>query len=70
MSRSKRLLPISRLLIEDAVELDAADKDVTALKMQLDNEAKIAEEGGAKFAAVKGTAREYAANAYKLLEES
>jgi len=69
MSRSKRLLPISRLLIDDAVELDASDRDVKALKMQLDNEMAIAEASGAQFAPVNGTARDYAANAYKLLDE-
>lgn len=69
MSRSKRLLPISKLLIEDALALDASDRDVKSLKMQLDNEMAIAEASGRQFAPVNGSARDYAANAYKLLDE-
>lgn len=68
MLRSNRLLAISELLLQDALALDPHDRDVT--KFMEDVARRQAEIGakGISQANIGGTAREYAANAYALLE--
>lgn len=68
MLRSKRLLTICELLIEDAVRIDPNDKDVRRLNERVASEKAAAEAEGLSLADVTGTARDYAYNAYKLLD--
>jgi tetratricopeptide (TPR) repeat protein/ABC-type dipeptide/oligopeptide/nickel transport system ATPase subunit len=68
MLRSKRLLGISELLLQDAVALDPHDRDVNKFIEEIARrKAQYAAEGVTQ-ATVSGTARDYAANAYSLLE--
>jgi tetratricopeptide (TPR) repeat protein/energy-coupling factor transporter ATP-binding protein EcfA2 len=66
--KSPRHLSIAQLLINDAAQLEPADRDVKALKDKITSELLVEEAQGVKQAAVTGTTQEYAANAYKLLE--
>lgn len=66
--KSPRHLSIAQLLINDAAQLEPSDRDVKALKDKIAGELLAEEAQGVKQAAVTGTAREYAANAYKMLE--
>jgi tetratricopeptide (TPR) repeat protein len=66
--KSPRHLSIAQLLINDAAHLEPADRDVKALKDKIASELLVEEAQGIKQAAVTGTSREYAANAYKMLE--
>jgi len=65
---SPRHLAIADLLIEDALEYEPTDRDVRKLKDRIDAEIAKVKADGKALAAVNGTAPEYAANAYKLLE--
>ena len=66
---SRRHIPLAELLVDDAITFEPNDKDVTQLKERIQSEKVLAESYGTQMLAVEGTAREYAANAYKLLEE-
>jgi len=68
MSKSARLLGICKLLLQDAENVDPSDREVQAL--MADVEQRLAQAGarGIEQAPIKGTGREYAANAYSLLE--
>ncbi|MCS6837171.1 MAG: tetratricopeptide repeat protein [Anaerolineae bacterium] len=68
MSQSARLLGICKLLLQDAENVDPTDREVQALME--DVEKRLAEVGarGVVQAPIKGTGRDYAANAYSLLE--
>jgi tetratricopeptide (TPR) repeat protein/energy-coupling factor transporter ATP-binding protein EcfA2 len=66
---SKRHLNIAELLIDDALKLEPADRDVNRLKERIANEKTLAQANGVQMLAVSGTAKDYAANAYMLLEE-
>lgn len=66
---SQRHLGIAELLIDDALKLEPADRDVNKLKERITNEKILAQANGVELRAVNGTAKDYAANAYLLLEE-
>lgn len=68
MIRSNRLLGIARLLIQDAENLEPHDRDVIALSDEIEAKLAAAAARGIEQAPVQGTARDYAANAYALLE--
>lgn len=65
---SPRHLEIADLLINDAIPLDPTDRDVLKLKERIGSGKMQAYADGIEMLAVKGTARDYAANAYKMLE--
>lgn len=66
---SRKHLAIAQLLINTGVELAGSDKDVRQLKERIESEKALAEANNAVIAPVGGTARDYAQNAYALLEE-
>lgn len=68
LSRSKSYLAIAELLIDDALNYDPNDKDVKQLKARIANERLLAESLNMTMKPVHGTAQDYAANAYKLLD--
>lgn len=65
---SRKHLAIAQLLINTAVELAGSDKDVRQIKERIESEKALAEANNAVIAPVGGTARDYAQNAYALLE--
>jgi tetratricopeptide (TPR) repeat protein/energy-coupling factor transporter ATP-binding protein EcfA2 len=65
---SPRHLEIADLLINDAIPLDPTDRDVLKLKERIGSGKMQAYADGIEMLPVKGTARDYAANAYKMLE--
>lgn len=67
MSRSNRLLDICTLLLNDAMALEPEDRDVNDLQKQIMQKKLDAMQQGIPQNAINGTAREYAANAYSLL---
>jgi tetratricopeptide (TPR) repeat protein len=67
LMRSPRHLTVCELLLDDALDIDSKDKDLNALSEAV--AARKAEAVGVEFIAIQGTARDYAANAYKLLDE-
>lgn len=69
MLRSNRLLDICDILIQDAITLEPDDRDVLQLKDQIDRARQEADARGIQQAPVVGTAQQYAANAYSLLEQ-
>ena len=69
MLRSKRLLSICNLLVDDALHYDPNDHDVIDLKQQVQTALTQALANGVQLAEVKGTARDYARLAYEMLEE-
>ena len=68
MMRSNRLLSICDVLLRDAETMDPSSREVQQLRQQLDNRRRASDERGLQQAHVDGSAREYAANAYELLE--
>lgn len=68
MMRSNRLLPICELLIDDALDYEPNDRDVLALQQAVSEKLAEVRMSGKPLAEVSGTARDYAANAYALLE--
>src|SRR5690606_24506798 len=66
--RSPRYLSVANLLIDDALRLDPADREVNQLKERITNELLVEEANGVQQAPVNGTAQTYAANAYSLLD--
>ncbi|HRL13168.1 MAG TPA: tetratricopeptide repeat protein, partial [Aggregatilineales bacterium] len=69
LMRSPRHLTVCELLLDDALAMDPKDKDANALHEAVTARKAEAEAAGTPFVAVTGTARDYAANAYKLLDE-
>lgn len=69
MLRSYRLLDICDLLLEDGLEMDADDRDVNQLMDEVSKKRQEAMLRGVPQAPIHGSARDYAANAYKLLEQ-
>ncbi len=65
---SQRHLEIADLLIDDALKLEPTDRDVNKLKERITNEKILAKANGLEMRPVTGTAKDYAANAYTLLE--
>ena len=64
MMKSLRLVPIAELLINDATNYDATDRDVIRIQDEIEEALERAEENGTELAVVAGTAKDYAANAY------
>jgi tetratricopeptide (TPR) repeat protein/energy-coupling factor transporter ATP-binding protein EcfA2 len=64
---SPRHLNIAALLVEDALTIDPADRDLRRLMERIEDE-READDGSIQRIPVTGTAQEYAANAYKLLD--
>jgi tetratricopeptide (TPR) repeat protein/energy-coupling factor transporter ATP-binding protein EcfA2 len=69
LTESPRHLGIADLLINDAIVLDPTDREVLKLKERVTGEKMQAMADSVQLLAVGGTAKEYAANAYKLLDE-
>lgn len=69
MLMSKRLLGICQLLLDEAKFLEPDDRDVIALQDQIDAARQATDAEGVQQAPVTGTAREYAALAYAVLDE-
>ncbi len=68
LSESSRHLDIADMLVNDAIKLDPTDRDVLKLKEKVTSSKMQAYADDVKMLAVNGTAKDYAANAYKLLE--
>lgn len=68
MLRSNRLLSICELLLQDAVVLEPNDRDVNRLIGEIAKRKVEVETKGISQTPISGTARQYAANAYALLE--
>ena len=67
MQRSNRLLSICHMLVEDALRLAPNDGELNRLQDDLKDKIKEVTERGVTQAPVAGTGRDYAANAYDLL---
>lgn len=68
MLESRRLLDICELIVDDALGLEPGDKDLHQLKERITRDRALAQADGVQQAPVNGTARDYAANAYAMLE--
>lgn len=68
--QSPRHLLVTELLVDEALKHDANDRDLRKLKERVTTEKVDAEARGVNFITVTGTAREYAENAYALLDEA
>ena len=66
MMRNPFLASIAELLIDDALDYDADNRDVLRLRDEIALAKKQAAENNTALAEVAGTARDYAANAYRL----
>ena len=68
LSESQRHLDIADMVLNDAIRLDPTDRDVLKLKERVTSAKMQAYADDVKMLPVAGTAKDYAANAYKLLE--
>jgi len=68
--QSPRHLLVTELLVDEALKHDPNDRDLRKLKERVTTEKVDAEARGVNFIAVTGTARDYAENAYALLDEA
>lgn len=68
LTRGPRHLGIARLLVEDALRLEPADRDVNDLKARIEADIAARHAAGVEQIPVTGTAQDYAANAYRMLE--
>jgi tetratricopeptide (TPR) repeat protein/energy-coupling factor transporter ATP-binding protein EcfA2 len=68
LSESPRHLDIADMLVNEAIKLDPTDRDVLKLKERVTSGKMQAYADDVNMLAVGGTAKDYAANAYKLLE--
>ena len=68
MQRSPRLLDICDLLLRDALAADPHDRDLQRLQEEVNVQRTQAAARGVVQAQINGTGRDYAANAYALLE--
>ncbi|MDQ7024913.1 MAG: tetratricopeptide repeat protein [Anaerolineae bacterium] len=68
MLKSHRLLDICDLLLEEAMMLESDDRDVNTLVDEVSAKRQEAQARGIRQAPISGTAQQYAANAYALLE--
>lgn len=68
MQRSPRLLDICDLLLRDALAADPNDRDLQRLQEEVNMQRTQAAARGIAQAPINGTGRDYAANAYALLE--
>ena len=65
---SKKHLLLTEMLIQAGVELDSNDPDLTKLQVRVTSEKMLAQAYNVEFLPVKGSAQDYASNAYTLLE--
>jgi tetratricopeptide (TPR) repeat protein/energy-coupling factor transporter ATP-binding protein EcfA2 len=70
LTRSRKHLSIAELLVDDGLKADPNNRDLTRLKEKLGLDKVAAIGDGVELLPASGTAKEYAANAYKLLDES
>lgn len=68
LTQSPKHLDIAELLLNEAIPLDPTDRDVLKLKEQITVARMQAIAEAVDMLPVSGTAKDYAANAYKLLE--
>lgn len=68
MMQSNRLLGICQLLLQDAENVEPNDRDVLQLRATVEEKLHQTGAQGLQQAPVNGTARDYAANAYALLD--
>lgn len=68
LAESVKHLDIADMLINEAIKLDPTDRDVLKLKERITASKMQAYAEDVKLLSVAGTAKDYAANAYKLLE--
>jgi len=66
--QSRMYLDIVEMLVDDALTYEPNDRDLAQLKERIATERSLAQAYGTQMKPVSGTARDYAANAYKLLE--
>lgn len=66
---SRKHVTVAELLVNDAVKYDPNGKDIVQLKERVESEKALAESYGTQTIAVSGNARDYAENAYQLLED-
>jgi tetratricopeptide (TPR) repeat protein len=70
LTRSRKHLLIAELLVDDGLKADPNNRDLSRLKEKISIDKVAAIGDGVELLAASGTARDYAANAYKLLDES
>ncbi len=66
---SRKHVTVAELLVNDALEYDPTGKDVVQLKERVESEKALAESYDTQTIVVSGNARDYAENAYQLLED-
>jgi len=66
--QSRMYVDIVNMLVDAAAQFDPNDKDLVQLQERINSEKALAQQYGTKLKPVKGTARDYAANAYSLLD--
>jgi tetratricopeptide (TPR) repeat protein len=66
--QSRRHVTVAELLVEDALTVEPGDRELEQLRERIASEYQLAESYGTKLIEVAGTAQDYAANAYALLE--
>lgn len=66
--KSRKHVSVAELLIQEAIDLEPNDKDVVQLEERINSERMLAESYGTNMIPITGTVRDYAANAYELLE--
>lgn len=69
LMRSRRHTSVAELIVDDALAYESNDKDLNQLKEQINSVKALAEAEEVALIPVNGTAKTYAANAYRLLEE-
>lgn len=69
LMRSPRHLSVCELLVEDALNYDSMDKDLIQLEEEIAQQKLTILNTGTPLTEIRGTAQDYAANAYKLLDE-
>jgi len=68
MMRSNRLLSICKLILDDGLTHSPYDRDALNLRDQLNDKLATAQAKGVTQAPVNGSAKDYASNAYQLLD--
>jgi tetratricopeptide (TPR) repeat protein len=68
--QSPRHLLITELLVDEALKQDPTDRDLRRLKDRIMTDKADAQARGTAFIEIAGTAQDYAANAYVLLDEA
>jgi tetratricopeptide (TPR) repeat protein len=66
--QSRMYLDIVEMLVDDALTYEPHDRDLAQLKDRIATERPLAEAYGTQLKPITGTARDYAANAYALLQ--